>query len=160
MSIFSTILADLESEWAKLFGTTGAEISAAVLADIKMIGSGLTGALAEFEAVTGLDAAVVLKIQTDIGAIETAALSVATTVATDIAKPIVTQIADDFAELQTVLATVSIPAAVENILKAVSVLLPYIEAGVGILTAATVGAAEAAGMSADDARAVLTSAAA
>jgi hypothetical protein len=155
-NIFSTILADLEAEWAKLFGTSGATISEAVVTDIKLVGSGLTGAMAEFEAVTGLDAALVTTIEGYITSIQTAASSIATTVATNIAKPIVTQIAADFEAMKTELETVTLPEAVSKILAAVETVLPFIEAGVGILTAATVGAAEATGLSRSEAESVLS----
>jgi hypothetical protein len=155
-NIFSTILADIEAEWSKLFGSAGASISVAVEADIKIIGSGLTGALAAFEAVTGLNPSLVANVQSIIASIETAALSITSAIATNIAKPIVVQIGSDFAALEAALVPVSLPAALTNILKAVTTLLPYIEAGVGILTAATVGAAEATGFSHDEAVNILS----
>lgn len=155
-NIFSEILADLEAAWAKIFGTSGATLTAAVVADIKVIGSGLTGALTAFEAVTGLDGALVAKVQSIVASIETAALSVTTAIETNIAKPIVVQIQSDFAALQSALAPISLPTAIDNILKAVETLLPYVEAGVGILTAATVGAAEATGFTHDEAFGILS----
>jgi len=155
MSIFSTILADLEAEWAKIFGTSGATISATVVTDLQLIGSGLSSALSTFSALTGINSGTLATIEKDVSAISTAALSVATTVETNIAKPIAQQIATDFASLQANLASVTLPSILDDIVKAVATLLPYVEAGVGILTASTVGAAEATGLTADEARLIL-----
>lgn len=162
MGFFQTVWADIEAGWAKIFGSGGATVTAAVEADIKVIGSALTGALAEFEAITGLDATAVASIQSAVANIEAGALSVVTGIATNLAEPIVTQVINDFGVFKAALAGATIPAALSNILKAVETLLPYIEAGVGILTAATAGASatvaasEATGLSADEARSILS----
>jgi hypothetical protein len=155
MNIFSTILADLEKEWAKIFGTSGATISATVVTDLQLIGSGLQSALTTFGTLTGINSGTLAEIEKDISSISAVALSVATTVETNIAKPIAQQIATDFAALQGAIGNIALPSILEDILKAVATLLPYVEAGVGILTAATVGAAEATGLTADEARLIL-----
>src|SRR5271170_7132736 len=155
MSFYSNLLSDLESLWSDMFGKEAATISADVVEDIKLVGSGLGGALSDFEALTGVEPAVIAEIQNYIGTIEKSAESIATTIETNIAQPIATQIATDFAALQGVLAGVTLPAALQSILNAVKVLMPYIEAGVGILTAGTVNAAQAVGISADEARLIL-----
>jgi hypothetical protein len=155
MNIFSTILADLEKEWAKIFGTSGATISATVVTDLQLIGSGLQSALTTFGTLTGINSGTLEEIEKDVSSISAAALSVATTVETNIAKPIAQQIATDFAALQGAIGNIALPSILEDILKAVATLLPYVEAGVGILTAATVGAAEATGLTADEARLIL-----
>lgn len=155
MSFFSTLLTDVENIWSNIFGKEAATISADVVEDIQLIGSGLGGALSDFEALTGVEPAVVAEIQNYIGTIEKSAESIATTIETNIAQPIATQIAADFASLQSALAGVTLPAALQSVLNAVQVLLPYIEAGVGILTAGTVDAAQAVGLSANEARLIL-----
>lgn len=155
MSFLSTILADVESIWAKIFGTEGATIAEDVVTDIQLIGSGLSGALAGFESATGLDADLINKIQTYIANIKTATATITTTVETNIAKPVVSQIMADFSALKSVLSGVTLPAVITDIMNAVTVVLPYIEAGVGMLTAATVGDAEKAGITVDEARLIL-----
>lgn len=155
-NIFSEFAAFIEREWADIFGSdTAATLSAEVVTDIKLIGSGLSGALSAFSAITGLGADAVTKIEGYISSIESVASSVATTIETTAGKPIVTQIQDDFAELTALLAPVALPIALMNILKAVETLLPYVEAAVGILTAAAVSASQSSGYTADEARAVL-----
>lgn len=155
MSFFSTLLTDVESIWSNIFGKEAATISADVVEDIQLISSGLGGALSDFESLTGVEPAIVAEIQNYIGTIEKSAESIATTIETNIAQPIATQIAADFASLQSALAGVTLPAALQSVLNAVQVLLPYIEAGVGILTAGTVDAAQAVGLSANEARLIL-----
>jgi hypothetical protein len=163
MGFFANIWADIEEGWKKLFGSAGATVTAAVEADIKVIGSALTGALSDFENITGLDAALVATIQSTVASIEAAALQVVTGIATNLAEPLVTQIVNDFQVFEGAIAgaAVTVPTALENIIKAVTTLLPYIEAGVGILTAAnskasaTVAASEATGLTADEARSIL-----
>jgi len=155
MSFFSTILTDIEGIWARIFGTSGATLSAAVVEDIQLIGSGLSGALSGFETITGIAPATVTKIEGYVAAIEKAASSVATTVATNIAQPIATQIATDFAALEAALSGTLLPVVIQDVLSAVKVLLPYVEAGVGILTAASVKAAEETGMTVGEARLIL-----
>lgn len=155
MSFFSTLLADVEGIWANIFGKSGATISAAVVEDIQLIGSGLSGALSGFETITGISPAAVAKIEGYVTAIEAGAASVATTVAANVAKPIATQIATDFSALETALGGITLPAVIQSVLSAVKTLLPYVEAGVGILTAASVKAAEETGMTVDEARLIL-----
>ena len=155
MSIFSEILAFVEAEWKKIFGGVNITISQTVVTDINLIASGLNGALAAFEAVTGLDAAAVAAIQKDIVSIVAAASTLATTVETNVAKPVAQQIAADFASLESVLSGVTLPPALKSILNAAATLLPYVEAAVGILTSSTVAKAEATGLTADEARLIL-----
>lgn len=145
----------VEHKLVSIFSQSGASISADAVADIKLIGSGLTGALSEFESITGLDANTVAAITTDISKIEAAALGIATTVETNIALPVVQQIGLDFAALQSALSGFNVPPAVTNILKAVATLLPYVEAAVGILTNVTVSAAAGSGLTENEARATL-----
>jgi hypothetical protein len=161
MGFFSNFWTNVEAEWTKLFGAAGPHLSAAIVSDIQIIGSGLSGALAAFEAVSGLSPAQVTNIQAAISGIESAAVTVNGTLTTNAALPIVNQIANDFSALQSLLSAFTLPPAVKNIMNAVVTLLPYIEAGVGILTmsnsAASVSVAksEATGLSAAQARAIL-----
>ena len=162
MGFFSTLWSEIDALWLKIFGgASGATVAATVVSDIKIVGSALTGALADFENITGLDAALVAKVQSTVASIEAGALQVVVGIETNIAAPIVTQIANDYSVLQSALSGISLPTALANILKAVTTLLPYIEAGVGILTAAnskassTVAASEATGLSAAEARLIL-----
>jgi hypothetical protein len=164
MGFFSTLWADIEATWAKIFGSApGATVAATVVSDIKIVGSALTGALAAFENITGLDSQTLANVQASIAAIEAGALSVVVGIETNIAQPIVTQIANDYKALQGAISGsgITMPGALVNIFKAVTTILPYIEAGVGILTAAnssasaTVAASEATGLSAQEARLIL-----
>jgi len=59
MSFFSTLLTDVENIWSNIFGKEAATISADVVEDIQLVGSGLGGALSDFEALTGVEPAVV-----------------------------------------------------------------------------------------------------
>jgi hypothetical protein len=164
MNVFQQFFAFVEAEWAKIFGTAGANISQVVLTDIQLVGSGISGVLTAIESVTGIDQALVAKVQGYVASISNAASSIVTTVETNIAKPVALQIATDFTALQADLAGFTLPVAVTSVLNAVATLLPYIEAGVGILTAgtasssATVAASQATGLSADEARLILKAA--
>jgi hypothetical protein len=155
VTYFQKLLTEVHDLWDEVFGKAGATISASVVTDLHLIGGGLDSALVTFEGLTGLSPNTVASIRAHIAAIVTAATSVATTVETNIAKPVVTQIGADFAALQSVLTGVALPTVVIDVFRAVTTLLPYIEAGVGILTAATVGDAQATGLTADEARLVL-----
>jgi hypothetical protein len=165
MGFFQTVWADIEAGWAKLFGNSGPTVVAAIEADIKVVGSALTGVAATLESLAGLSSTTVASIQSTIAAIEAGAIQVVTGIETNIAQPIVTQVVNDFQVLETALAGISLPTALANILKAVTTLLPYIEAGVGILTAGnamaakTVQASEATGLSHDEAYSILNGAA-
>jgi hypothetical protein len=165
MSFFSTLWADIEATWAKIFGSGTGQLGATVVSDIKIVGSALTGALASFESLTGLDSAAVATIQSSVAAIEAGALQVVVGIESNVAQPIVTQIVNDFNAFKGALPA-TLPTALANIMKAITTILPYIEAGVGLLTAgnasasATVSASEATGMSADEARLILGGAAA
>lgn len=160
-NIFTEFFSFVEAEWAKIFGAAeSGKLAATIVTDINLIGSGLYGALAEFQAISGVDSAVVTKISADVVAIQTAATTVVTDIEANIAKPIVTQITADWASLVSVLPA-NLPATLAAIIKAVATILPYAEAAVGILTAgtaassATVAAAQASGLSPDEARLIL-----
>jgi len=142
MSFFSTLWADIVAAWTKMFGTSGANVTAAVAADIELIGKGLTGALTLFENLAGVSPATITTIQGYIGSIEAGALQVTTAIETNIAKPVVAQISADFSALESAVGPLMVgaPAALVNIMKAVTTLIPYIEAGVGLLVAGDMGA--------------------
>lgn len=159
MSVFSSIETFIETEWAKIFGTTEATLGAAIINDVNLIGSGLSGGIAAFTALTGVDTASVTSL---ISQIEAEAAKIGADIEAEAAKPIVTQIGDYFGQLIALIPNVTGVAA--DLIKAVQTLLPYVEAAVGILTAgtaqgaATVAAAQAAGLSEDEARLILAGA--
>lgn len=163
MGFFQTLWADIEATWAKIFGASGTNVAATIVSDIKIIGSALTGALADFENITGLDANLLATVQSKIAAIEAAALSVVVGMENNAAQPIVNGLISDFQVIEGAVtwAGLAMPVFLTNIFKAVTTLLPYIEAGVGLLVAsnaqasATVKASEATGLSAQEARLIL-----
>jgi hypothetical protein len=157
MSFFSNLWNDVESfgKWIESFGGEAKTISADVVTDIQLISSGLSGSLAAFEGVTGIAPTVVAEIEAKIAAISTAAEGVVSTVASNVAEPIVTQISTDFGALKTALTGVSLPAALESVLNAVSALLPYILAAVGVVSVSAGNASVATGLTPDQARLIL-----
>lgn len=164
MGFFQNLWADIENEWKKVFGGNAATVTAAIEADIKVIGAGLVGAISSFEAAVGTNSTALTSVQTLISNIEAASLQVVQGVETNLAQPVVTQIVNDFGTLVTTLKGFPIPVTVQNVLNAVTALLPYVEAAVGLLTAAnskaseTVAASEATGLSRDDAYDILSEA--
>jgi len=154
-NFIETLFDDVKALWAKVFGAEGATLAAAVINDAQLIGNGLNSALTTFQSITGLGSATITSIQAHINAIVKDATAVATAVETSVAKGPVADIQNTWTSLLSILDGVTLPEVLEDVIKAVNTLLPYIEAGVGILTASVVKTAEATGLSADEARLIL-----
>jgi len=143
------IPADIAALWNSLFGNaSAANISADVETDIKLISSGLTGALADITAIAGVDTTSISNAISDIAA---KAASFVGTIATDVAQPLVTEISGDW--------TLAPGSVVADIFNAVDTLLPYVLSAVGILTGAVGTAAvagfQASGLDVNEARLIL-----
>jgi hypothetical protein len=135
--------------------TTVAQIAAQITADVDLVAQSLDAQLPALQAALGVNAAAVGAVATEVEQIVAAAAAFAVATSQATGAPIVTQIASDFSALETALAGFTLPATLQKIITAVSVLLPIIEVGVGLL--ATPSAA-ANTMTAAQARAVLLAA--
>ena len=133
-------------------GQTASQVTAQVLTDINLEASGLANALPLLTAAKGIPAAIVAKAQAIIARIQVAAASMSAQVTSAQAQATVTQIETDVNAVVGLLAGMPLPPAISGVLQAAVVLLPLIEAGVGL--AVPVGAAPSA-MSAAQARMVL-----
>lgn len=133
-------------------GKTASQVTAQVLTDINLEASGLANALPLLTAAKGISAAIVSKAQAIIARIQVAAASMTATVTSAQAQATVTQIETDVNAVVALLAGMPLPPAISGVLQAAVVLLPLIEAGVGL--AVPVGATPSA-MSAAQARMVL-----
>jgi hypothetical protein len=167
MSFFSDFFTGVETDFKKLFsGAPGATMEAVVLSDLKLVATGLSNSLAGFASVSGLDPAATAKVQALIGKIATDSNSIVSTMQASAAQPIVAQIGAGVSELTSIfsMAGIVVPPPFSLVLQAVTTLLPFIEAGVGLLTTQTVHSStsvklsEATGMSVDTARATLAAA--
>jgi hypothetical protein len=158
---FTAFFDFIKTKWEELFGTAGATLSADVTTDIHLIGSGANAILAALETIPGVSAQEFAKLQGYITQITTSAETITAEIETDVAKPVVTQIVDAFTAFEAQLAAYTLPAVVSSVVNAIKTLLPYIEAGAGVLLAgsaassATVAASQATGLSPDEARLVL-----
>jgi hypothetical protein len=151
------IPADIAALWNSLFGNaSAANISADVETDIKLISSGLTGALADITAIAGVDTTSISNAISDIAA---KAASFVGTIATDVAQPLVTEISGDWTAIKTAVGTLAPGSVVADIFNAVDTLLPYVLSAVGILTGAVGTAAvagfQASGLDVNEARLIL-----
>jgi hypothetical protein len=151
------IPADIAALWNKLFGNaSAATISADVETDIKLISSGLSGALGDITAIAGVDTTTVTN---DIADIASKAESFLGTIATDVAQPLITEISGDWTAIKTAVGTLPAGSVVADIFSAVDTLMPFILSAVGILTGdvgtTAVADYKAAGMGVDEARLIL-----
>jgi hypothetical protein len=164
MSFISSLAADIEgipddiaALWNDLFGNaSAATISADVETDIKLISSGLTGALADITAIAGVDTTTITNAINDIASKATSFIG---TIATDVAQPLVTEISGDWTAIKTAVGTLPAGSVVADIFNAVDTLMPYVLSAVGILTGdvgtAAVADFKAAGLDVSEARLIL-----
>lgn len=133
-------------------GVTPAQLASDAVTDLGLIANGFTALLPEVSGITGLSSGAVASIENFLSEAKTTASNVSATITQAAALPVVQQIETYFQEALNLLGVVSLPAPFSTVITALKVLLPVVEAAVGLT--APVGAAPG-GMTPAQARAVL-----
>lgn len=133
-------------------GQSASQVTAQVLTDINLEASGLANALPMLAAQHSIPPATVGQAEALVAKVQAAAATMSATVTSAQAQATGTQIETDVNGLVSLLAGMPLPPAISGVLQAAVVLLPIIEAGVGMVV--PVGASPSA-MSAAQARMVL-----
>lgn len=136
-------------------GMTGTQLTQRIVTDINLVAGGLAKTL---PTITGMPAQYqpqVNKIVKDITLVQGLTKTISTSLTATAAKPVVTQIVQDVNAVISVGAALPLPPPISTILLAASVLLPVIEAGVGLPVMA---AAPKTKMTRAQARAILAAA--
>lgn len=141
-------------------GCTTAQTTVAqtVVNDVDMTAKAFETVLPNFAKIAGINAATVATIYGWIGNITTVARQIVAGMSQSAAQPLVQQIESDVNNIVGVLSTLPLPPTIMTVVDAAAVLLPVIEAAVGLVTPASMQMRTAhAGMTPDEARAALTS---
>lgn len=131
---------------------SGPAVTPSTINDVNLIATALRALMPQLGLVTGLSTTVIDTATQAIVGLQSAADAVATADTLAAARPIVVRIASDVSAVISALSAVELPEALSRALQAAAVLLPIIEAAVGL--AAPAGAATSA-MTPAQARAAL-----
>lgn len=125
--------------------------------DVNALSAGLSGMLAGLSAsgAAGLTPDVLATVNGAIANLKTAAAAIAKTATAVAAQPVVQQVEGYVNTVVSVLGALPLPPPISTVLEAASVLLPIIEAAVGLLTPAAKMKAAPASMTPDQARLIL-----
>jgi hypothetical protein len=137
-------------------GLTASQVAAQAVSDVKLIASGLAGALPSLGTAAGIPVATVAAVGQAIANIQTVADGVASAASNIDAQPLVQQLESLLNGAVGALAGLALPPPFGPALTAAMALLPVIESVVGLLTAPK---AAASAMSPDTAREILAGAA-
>jgi len=137
-------------------GLTAPQIAAQAVSDVKLIASGLVGALPSLGTAAGIPAATVAAVGAGIAKLQTVADAIGQAASNVDAQPLVQQLETLLNAAVGSLAGMALPAPFGPALTAATVLLPVIESLVGLVIAPK---AAASAMSPDTAREILTAAA-
>lgn len=140
---------------AALTGCATHPTPASVANDVSLIASGYRSVLPQIGTIAGITPAIVAKAGQAIADLQAAAAAFASADAAAVQKTLVQRIEADVNAVVAVLAGLPLPAPISTILQAALVLLPIIEASVGIVAPA---AAAPGGMSPSQARLALAAA--
>lgn len=157
-NVFSEAIHWIESEftkaWTAITHANAQEITAAVAQDAQLIANGLETTLSAFSAVTGTDTT---KVQALIADINDGLQKIVAGVSANLAKPVIQQVADDWATFTSTIAPVlsSLPGAAQEVIKAVTVLIPYVTAAANLVGAPEAVASVEGGFTPDQARVIL-----
>lgn len=136
-------------------GLSPAQIARQAVTDLGLIANGFAAGTPELASITGISAATLTSVSALFGKAQALAAGISATVTAETAKPVVQQIEAYFGEALTLLGDLLLPPPFSTVLTALNVLLPVVEAAVGLPV--PVGAA-LGGMTPAQARAVLASA--
>ena len=117
---------------------SGPAVAPTTISDVNLIATGLKALMPQLGLVTGLSTTAIDTATQAIVDLQSAADAVATADTIAAAQPLVVRIASDVSAVIGALSAVELPDALNRALQAASVLLPIIEAAVGL--AAAVGA--------------------
>jgi len=116
---------------------TPAEVAQVVVNDLGLIKNGAAGVLAALSAIGTLSAGTASTVSSDLTTVLNAVGTVAAGTAASAAQPVVQQIEAMISAVISALQAVTLPPVVQTILSAMQVLMPAIEAAVGIILPAS-----------------------
>lgn len=137
-------------------GKTAAQVGQTVVSDVQLIGNALSASLPALAVVSGLSASAVSSIQAAIGQIGTIGQQIVAGMTVAQGQPLVQQIETDFGTVLGIVSGLPLPGGISQVIAAVQILLPVVEAAVGMAVAA---GAPAGAMTPAKARLILATAA-
>jgi len=120
---------------ANLKNVTPAVVGQAVVNNLSLIKAGVAALLAVLGTVNVIPPATLVTVTAKLQTISTFINTVAVGMSQAAAQPIIQQIVATFGAVVTALQGLTLPTTVQNILKAIQILMPVIETAVGILIA-------------------------
>lgn len=115
---------------------TGIPTPATVAQDVTLIATAFAAILPGFASIAGIGSATTATVGQAIVDLQAAAAAVSAADTTVSARPVVTRVATDVGAVIAVLTGLPLPAPIATVLEAAAVLLPVIEAAVGIVARA------------------------
>lgn len=115
---------------------TGTPTPATVAQDVTLIATAFTKVLPNFVSIAGISSATTATVNQAIVDLQAAAAAVSGADTTVSAQPVVARVEADVGAVIAVLAGLPLPGPISTVLEAAAVLLPVIEAAVGIAAAA------------------------